>query len=516
VPAIDFDKNPEFPLSGYQVVIVGAGAAGLYLAHKLAPRMRVLLLESGHYGPDEDRQHLNFLRYSGKPMVGAEWGRRRAVGGTTTTWGGQSLPFTPIDFEARPWVFGAEGWPIARGDLDEHYRAANRAMGIDELDYEREVFDSLGITPPPFRQDLLHFHVSKWARETRFHRIFARQIETDFTLLFNCHLMRLALQDGSISGIEVTNFVGAIRLLTAPAVVLAAGALETNRILLNLDAETGMLPACQRGRLGRRFMDHVCIDAGEIEAKRPYNFQRQLNTQGGRKYSLRLSLAEPLQRSEELLNASAGIMMVAPDGDYYPYRDYRNFALFARRPVRNALRTGCAAAATAGAIVRHGFIYKREARPIISLTCEQEPDDGSRLTLSGERDKFGILKLDVHWRISPLTWTTIVRLATLIRDEFGRLGFGTVRLRPDLNLTTENWVELVCDVNHHMGGTPMGRDERDSLVSPELRLHAIRNLFVCSTSVFPTGGHSNPTLTLLALADRLATGGTIERQLTDS
>jgi choline dehydrogenase-like flavoprotein len=265
-------------------------------------------------------------------------------------------------------------------------------------------------------------------------------------------------------------------------------------------------------------MDHVCIDAGEIEAERPYEFQRQLNThvKGGQKYSLRLSTPEVLQRSEKLLNASASIMMVEPDGDYYPYRDYRNFALFARRPVRNALRTAGAAAATASAIVRHGFIYKRGARPIISVMCEQEPDDGSRLTLSGERDEFGILKLDVHWQISALTWGTIVRLATAIRDEFARLGFGTVRLRPHLTLETENWVELVCDVNHHMGGTPMGHDERDSLVSPELRLHAIPNLFVCSTSVFPTGGHSNPTLTLLALADRLATRGTIQRQLVAS
>jgi choline dehydrogenase-like flavoprotein len=420
-----------------------------------------------------------------------------------------------MDFQPRPWVFGAGGWPIAHADLDEHYRAANRAMGIDTLDYEGEVFDSLGITPPPFRPELLRFHVSKWAREPRFQVIFARHIETDFTLLFNCHLVRLELKDGCVGGIEVANFVGARRVLRAPAVVLAVGALETNRILLNLHAETGIFPASQRERLGRRFMDHACIDVGEIEVERPYDFQRQLNThvKDGRKYSLRLSTAEALQRSERLLNASASVMMVAPDTDYFPYRDYRNLALFARRPVRNALRTASAAAATAGAIVRHGFIYKRKARPIISVMCEQEPNEKSRLTLSPERDEFGIPRLDVHWQLSALTWRTIVTLATVIRDEFARLGFGTVRLRPEVTLPSENWAELLCDVNHHMGGTPMGRDERKSLVTPELQLRVVPNLFVCSTSVFPTGAHSNPTLTLLALADRLATRGSIERQL---
>jgi choline dehydrogenase-like flavoprotein len=512
MPSIDFNKNPDFSASGFQAIIVGAGAAGLYLAHKLAARMRVLVLESGHYGRSEDRQHLNDVRYSGKPMVGAEWGRRRSVGGTTTIWGGQSLPFSPIDFEPRPWVFGAGGWPITRADLHEHYRAANRAMGIDALDYDREVFDSLGIKPLPFRRELLHFHVSKWAREPRFDVIFARHIERDFTLLFNCHCVRLELTDEAVSAIEVANFAGARRVLPARAVVLAAGALETNRMLLNLDAETGIFPASQRGRLGRRFMDHVCIDTGEIQPERPYEFQLQLNThvKGRRKYSLRLSTAEALQRSQKLLNASASIMMVAPNSDYFPYRDYRNVALFARHPVRNALRSVCAGAATANAILRHGFIYKRQARPIISVMCEQEPDDGSRLTLSPERDEFGIPKLDVHWQISPLTWRTIVALSTAIRDEFARLALGTVLLRPEMTFQAENWADLVCDVNHHMGGTPMGRDERDSLVNAELQLHALSNVFVCSTSVFPTGAHSNPTLTLLALADRLAARGSIE------
>jgi choline dehydrogenase-like flavoprotein len=515
VPAIDFDKNADFRASGFNVVIVGAGAAGLYLAHKLAPRMRVLVLESGHYGQSEDRQHLNKVRYSGKFMGGAEWGRRRSVGGTTTIWGGQSLPFSRIDFEPRPWVFGARGWPIARADLDEHYRAVNRAMGIDALDYDREVFDSVGITPPAFRAELLHFHVSKWARQPRFEVIFAREIARDFTLLFNCNFVRFELTDGSVSGIEVANFAGARRMLPAPAVVLAAGALETNRILLNLDAETGIFPASQRLRLGRRFMDHVCIEVGEIEVGQPYDFQRRLNThvKGGRRYSLRISTADALQRSEKLLNASASIMMVAPDSDYFPYRDYRNLRLFARRPVRNALRTASAAATTAHAIVRHGFIYKHGARSIISVMCEQEPDDRSQLSLYPERDEFGIPKLDVHWHVSPLAWKTILTLSTTIRDEFARLGLGTVRLRPELTPGRENWVDLVCDVNHHMGGTPMGDDEHDSLVSPDLRLHAVPNLFVCSTSVFPTGAHSNPTLTMLALADRFAVRGSIERQL---
>jgi choline dehydrogenase-like flavoprotein len=57
---------------------------------------------------------------------------------------------------------------------------------------------------------------------------------------------------------------------------------------------------------------------------------------------------------------------------------------------------------------------------------------------------------------------------------------------------------------HHMGTTRMGDDPRVSVVDPDCKVHGIANLFVAGSSVFPTSGSAGPTLTIVALAIRLA------------
>ena len=50
----------------------------------------------------------------------------------------------------------------------------------------------------------------------------------------------------------------------------------------------------------------------------------------------------------------------------------------------------------------------------------------------------------------------------------------------------------------------MHYDQKKSVVNNNLEVIGCRDLYICSTAVFPSGSHSNPTMTLLALANRLA------------
>jgi choline dehydrogenase-like flavoprotein len=55
-----------------------------------------------------------------------------------------------------------------------------------------------------------------------------------------------------------------------------------------------------------------------------------------------------------------------------------------------------------------------------------------------------------------------------------------------------------------MGTTRMSLAPADGVVDLDCRVHDLNNLYVAGSSVFPTSGVSNPTLTILALALRLA------------
>jgi choline dehydrogenase-like flavoprotein len=50
----------------------------------------------------------------------------------------------------------------------------------------------------------------------------------------------------------------------------------------------------------------------------------------------------------------------------------------------------------------------------------------------------------------------------------------------------------------------MHRDPQQGIVDANCRVHGMHDLFIAGSSVFPTYGTANPTLTILALADRLA------------
>jgi choline dehydrogenase-like flavoprotein len=61
------------------------------------------------------------------------------------------------------------------------------------------------------------------------------------------------------------------------------------------------------------------------------------------------------------------------------------------------------------------------------------------------------------------------------------------------------------NLSHHlMGTTRMHASARQGVVDADCRVHGVANLFVAGSSVFATGGYVNPTLTIVALAARLA------------
>ena len=130
------------------------------------------------------------------------------------------------------------------------------------------------------------------------------------------------------------------------------------------------------------------------------------------------------------------------------------------------------------------------------INLEQGPDPDNRITLSDTRDAFGLPRATVHWRWTARDRTNLARLRALLAAELKRHGLGRVVCNAD--------VAIDADAHHHLGTTRMDRDARNGVVDEHGRLHALSNMYVAGSSVFPTGGFANPTLTIAALALRLA------------
>ena len=135
---------------------------------------------------------------------------------------------------------------------------------------------------------------------------------------------------------------------------------------------------------------------------------------------------------------------------------------------------------------------------------EQAPNPDSRVTLSDERDALGLNWARLEWRLTELDKRSVEVMTKAIGAEFGRLNLGRVRLDDWLLDGGKDWGPDLKGSPHHMGTTRMSDDPRMGVVDRRCRVHGIENLYIAGSSVFPTGGYMNPTLTIVALALRLA------------
>ena len=138
----------------------------------------------------------------------------------------------------------------------------------------------------------------------------------------------------------------------------------------------------------------------------------------------------------------------------------------------------------------------------LEFHAEQAPNPDSRLTLSGERDALGMPRLKVDWRITDLDIDSLQKSYDLLAAELERTGTG--RLDFDREKLGERARRHGIVGGHHIGTTKMSADPKQGVVDADLRVHGVGNLYVASSSVFPTSGQANPTLTILALTLRLA------------
>lgn len=122
------------------------------------------------------------------------------------------------------------------------------------------------------------------------------------------------------------------------------------------------------------------------------------------------------------------------------------------------------------------------------------PNRNNRLTLSKDKlDPFGNPGLDLHFDFSGHDLTSFSKGEKLTHKIFNDLGAHNIKKLKELHWS-----------HHHIGSTRMSKRPSDGVVDPNLLVHGTKNLYVASSSVFVTGGVANPTLTITALALRLA------------
>lgn len=504
------------------VAIVGSGAAGQAAARRLLARGHsVVLLESG--GLDHDHASADFNRGEivGQPYHPLEQARLRFFGGTTAIWGGRCAEYDAIDFQNREWV-PHSGWPIGPTDIHSYLLEARKALGVDAVDFGR-------LPRPPLLQRLSseELAVRWWSFDPMFDRFTidrAGDLESDprCTLLVHATVREVMLvaDAGSVERLDVRTPGGRSIDIRARHYLLAAGGIENARILLASNSVAAHGVGNSYDLVGRFFMEHPHGRGGRIVGRADWRWLSAFAKQriNGVEIAPAITPSDILQQREGLLNSSLTVAVRQPVGGSHPLPK-RAYLHVKHRTAPT--RRGRSLWKATKQLVRgytgltgplHPWVMKRIGGLDLALVirAEQAPNPDSRVKLTGQKDAAGMPRVALDWRLSSLDVDSVAGLVSALDRESRRLGLGAVEAADWLAHPDKRWVtdELISAHPiggfHHIGTTRMATDPRRGVTDGWGRVHGLPNLHIAGSSLFPTAGWANPTLTIIALTMRTA------------
>lgn len=502
-------------VQNFDICIVGAGAAGIAMAQRLAnTSLKVILLVSGSPSdratPDAGRQSLyhgtagDFLQKVDPDFLTRS--RLNMYGGTTNHFGFWARPLDRADTMPRPGYRDA-GWLFDERELRPYYVDAHHfghfgPFNYDDMDFWERVLYARCFDPLP--GDKLSGAVMRAQYEENLHDFqvqFREQLKSaaNITVLFNAHLLAITTDENRRHVIElncatiVDGAAGKRFKVRAGEYVLACGGIENAR-LLQLSGDLGNN---RRDQLGRGFMVHPLLtNAARVYFDEPVpsdirNFFREQQirlkapeTAGGEYQHMVAPLVNPELVFEYLMFNAWGVL--AATHQALLDEQIANFRI----------------------ILYFGADAKTA---IVNLNWEQTPDEDSRITLNPEQVDpiFGQPVAHIDWRLNETDKRSAVRALEIGLEYLRARGANRQEMITDVSGGADEWTFLPGEGaletgDHHMGTLRMSASSEDGIVNINSRLHTVDNLYIAGSAVFPTGGYANPTLTIVALALRLA------------
>jgi choline dehydrogenase-like flavoprotein len=523
----DLRTLPDETLIEADLCIVGSGPAGLSIAKEFAnTSIQVLVLESGGLTEEMDTQSLYEIESVGVPRVmQQDIIRSRIFGGTSHVWTGRCAPFDPIDFESRSGV-PYSGWPLDRQTLDPYLERAGVNLGLGPHCYDDRLWQHFQVQRPTPLLDTNLIQPTFWQFSKSRHDAgesmrFGRHFMPDapnIQVLLHANVTHINTNQAGtqVESLEVRTLEHKRACVKARAIVLCCGGIENARLLLASNRVWPNGVGNHQDTVGRFLMDHPGCVLGRFDPQQAAPVQDRfghywLDHAAGRHVYLQgWALSPEIQTREGLLNCAAFIEQYPAEDDPWNAMRRLRLATQQRRLSTAHLADGWAIASQPHRLAA-GLYRRMKHRPplikakAIDLYClvEQSPDPESRVTLSDRKDALGMPLSKLDWRISEQERQTVRRLGQLICQELQRLGLPQPVLADWLD-AQENWRSQFVDRAHPTGTTRMSVNPKEGVVDSNCQVHGVAGLFIAGSSVFPTTGHANPTLMLVALSIRLA------------
>jgi choline dehydrogenase-like flavoprotein len=493
---MDLRELVQDDVEEYDICVIGSGPAGLSLVMSLLEHdKKILLLESGSEEIDAEFEDLNKGINVGSRYLDLENSRLRCFGGAGKIWAGVCRPLSEVDFQDRS-LGKLFGWPIEYAELEKYYKKAAGLLGIDFSAFSRSVsrgvFDNIFPDNNTSSKPVVRHNKYLIAKHMDLSERYGEKIKSanNVTIYTNATVVDFLFKESTISSCVALTINKKRFQFNAKTFVLCAGALEIPRILLNssLYNSRPKPPA-----LGSCFMSHPAfVDVARLVLNTSADLCGP-NYIDNEKFDHEVGFPEQFSRG--ILRHS---MSFKPSTEVDKKNgSFDNEQLLSWK--ENLEILGLFKRATCRILGRRmsGQVWD------VSVGIEQEPRFLNRVKLSDEVDFLGMKRIQINWAsVSPLEQKTVLEALRVITRELIKNGLGTIEISK--KLIDKSAFAREDAINHHIGTTRMSSKREYGVVDKNLRCFDYENLYISSSSVFPTSSNVNPTFTIVALSLRLA------------
>ncbi len=502
------------------VIIVGSGVAGTVVARQLLETgndYKITMFEVGpDFEPGNHRKWLDYLMTNKWPFsdymdgpreenerFGLQGSRLFVKGGTTNHWGGWSLRFKPEDFELKSRTGIGADWPITYDQLAPYYAKAETLLGIEgdsDNDDPPRYGSKFPFSPAPYTPNdvpminaltelgMSYSHMPM-ARNgdrcittgtCRYCPVNARysaafdlsQLQAEYgdklELRTNSPVLNIDMNDRKqargVSFLQTKN--GLPGSIEADEVVVCSGTIESTKLLLaSTSSHWSRGIGNDSGHVGRHLVGHPVVSASGTRPGNSAKVEQELGF---------ITLASRHFDTPE--HQKEGKSLMARVGD--------NSKTFLEREIMAGTSRS-----EIDAKMKSGMYFSLYA------SIEQFESPENRVSLGPGVDKWGLRNTQISFGVNRTTEKALHTHSEYLRTVLKTIG------------CVENSINISHgrpNGDHATSTCRMSGAEADGVVDRDIRVHGTDNLYVCSNAVFPNVTAVNPTLTVAALAVRLA------------
>ena len=465
----------------FDFVIIGSGPAGSILAWRLAKlNFNIALVDQAN----SKKKIINdyFLPYVNKSPSHYNPVFSNRLGGNSVLWHSKVYLMSEKEFDTGEWPFNYE-------ELRENSRELSNLLNIEKpINLEKTEMDD---------KQNFYYHYSERCKFRNIFKFLKISTFSNISIFQDSSPIKVNYDDKfNAKSVVIKNKIDSneIKLKINKSLIFCAGGIGNPHLTLNL------VPNVNHN-VGKFLSDHPHINVAKINSKEFINYKKIF------KPNIKNNIKEIVgdEKDEEVAavykenNTLSGVQL---DYKRDPMRSLRSF--FLRIPssvIRKFLNIfSFFITKLNGLIVKLGLVFGNYYQYSFEFFFSQSQEENNKVFLDDKAvDEFGLKKVNINWDVSLKDQNNYNKILSIM---VGKDGF--LKNRNIKNEFIKNFYKSGGAGLHPSCTTKMGLDETKSVVDKNLKINNTKNVFICGSSVFPINGITNPTWTIMTLANRLS------------